>query len=322
MKTFCKTGLSLLFLFVKLINGYGQIDVIADKSYQLDSLNINSFSTDVNVLFSISDNENNDHTDFKFLSSARFSYLFKNTDIEFSFRQMLERTEDGTFESKHYLFLSSGIFKFRPISRFTTKFNKIYFEPLFIFQNNSDRGLHRRFQAGILLHPWGFIHPKFKMNAGIGFVRDWSSWEVNDTNEIEEVSPELQEKIRFVNSHISLKDNMYQLHSEWRPMLLLNLNYQINDIITFNLNTSVQQSLKTPYSEEICSQYPEFKKVHPYILSQFAVGVKVYKGFELKFIQDIDYENSNLSLYKSSWTYHLLFGASWTFSNQRIHYSH
>lgn len=141
MKTFCKTGILLLFLCVTRVNGYGQIDVIADKSYLLDSLNINSIATNVNTLFSISDNENNEYTDFKFFNSIRLSYIFKKTDLELSVRQVLERTESGTFENKHYLFLSSGIFKFRPVSRFTTKFNKIYLEPLFIFQNNTDRDL-------------------------------------------------------------------------------------------------------------------------------------------------------------------------------------
>ncbi|MDR1724568.1 MAG: hypothetical protein LBR84_11585 [Tannerella sp.] len=318
MKMIVRILAVFLMITAFALHAVGQIDAIADKSYRLDTLRVNSIYANINMLFSISDNENYKYVAFKFVNSARLSYLFRHTDVELSFRQILERTSKGEFNSKHYVMLSSGLYKYRPLSMFSTKVRKIYIEPLFIFQNNDDRGLHWRWQVGALVHPWSFVKPKFKMNIGVGVVRDWSSWEVNNNVEIDALPEDRRERILFVNSHIKMTDNMYQNHSEWRPMLLLNLNYRISDIVTFNLNTSFQQSLKSPYSEVICDRYPEFAKVHPYILSQFAVGVRVYKGFELKFIQDIDYENSNLSLYKSSWTYYMLFGGSWTFSNQKV----
>lgn len=185
MKILYRITILLSLFFLIFTKGYGQIDAIGDKSYRLDTLRTNSLFYNVNVLFSISGNENNKYTNFKFANSARINYILRKADIDLSFRQMLERADDRTFNYKHYMMLSSGIFKYKPIDSYKTEFREIYPEPILVFQNNADRGLYWRFQIGALFHPWGIIKPKLKMNIGLGVVHDWSSWEVNDRNVID-----------------------------------------------------------------------------------------------------------------------------------------
>lgn len=311
-----KSLFALFLLFAGLsARSYGQIGVIADKAYVLDTLRMHSYSAGLSFLFYISDNEMNDHTTYRFLNSAHFTYLFQATDIELSLRQSIERGSDSEWTSSQLIMLSSGIFKYKPIDDVRAVLRKLYPEVLFIYQDNSDRGLRRRFQLGALVHPWAFFHPKFNVNIGAGIVYDWSAWEVNKQEEIEASSPELQEKIRFVNSHMKLRKNKYQDHSEWRPMLLIAMNYKMSKTVSFNLNTSYQQSLTSPYNKEIRSVYPDLGKVYPYVLTQFNMRVNLYKGLSMTLSTTVDYENSNMSLYKSSWAYTTLVGLSWVFSN-------
>ena len=298
------------FLFFCL-KTQAQIDVIAEKAYKVDTLKNESFFLDLSLLFLISDNEMNEHIDFDIMNSVRARYLVKKSDIEVIARQYFENQDDGSLYKKHFFMLTSGIYKYRPITKKRVVVRTMYPEPLFIFQNNTDRGLHHRFQTGMLLHPWSIILPKIKLNLGIGAVYDWSSWNVNNAKKIAAMPSKIQEKIHFINSRVHLKRNKFQRHSEWRPMLLLNLDYQITDYLQFILGSLYQHSLRSPYNKEIRDRYPDLGKVYPYILSHFEVITKVHKGILLKFVIEVDYENSNLSLYDSSWEYSMLFGLSW-----------
>ena len=311
-------ALFALLLACVPFKGYGQIGVIADKAYVLDTLKTNSYSAGLSFLFYLSDNEMKDYTNYRFVNSAHFTYVFEKSDIEVSLRQTMEHESDGDWYNNHLVLLSSGLFKYKPIDEKRTVLQKFYAEPIAIYQSNSDHGLRRRFQVGALVHPWGFYRPKFNFNVGVGAVYDWSSWEVNDQKEIAGASPELQEKIRFINARVDLRKDMYQDHSEWRPMLLLSVDYRLSGTVSFNLNAAYQQSLVSPYSQEIRDVYPDLGKVHPYILTQFNMNVKLYKGLAMSLSSSVDYENNNLSLYKSSWSYSALVGFSWTFSNQRV----
>ncbi len=294
----------------------GQIGVIADRAYVLDTLRTHSRSTGISFLFYISDDETNDHTDFRFINSAHFNYVFTRTDFELSLRQLLERKDDGEKVSNHLVFLGTGIRKFDPIDDRTAVMRKIYPEAIAIYQDNSDRGLRRRFQTGALLHPWARFKRKYNFNVGIGFVYDWSSWEVNDKSEIDDASPELREKIEFVNSRVTLRKDMYQDHNEFRPIVYIVANYRVTDLVTVKLSTLYQQSLKSPYSKEITDEYPDLGKVYPYVLGQLDLNVKLFKGLAMSVSSAVDYENNNLSLYKSSWSYSTLIGFSWVFTNQ------
>jgi hypothetical protein len=192
-----------------------------------------------------------------------------------------------------------------------------YPEAVFIIQNNTGRGLQWRFQTGVLLHPLKVIYPKFKLNLGLGLVYDWSSWEVNNTTKINAVTPEMREKILFINSHTKLKKDMYQHHYEWRPMLLLNADYKASNMLIFNFITSYQQSLVSPFNEVIKAAYPELRKIYPYIYSRLSLNAKVNRGLSIRSTIVVDYENNNLSIYASSWEYSILFGVIWSFSNQK-----
>lgn len=299
------------------IESYGQIEAIANKAYKYDTLNTYSYSIGVDLLFHISGDEMDKYMDYKFVNTLGFNYLFEMADLELVFRQIIERQDDGSCGLNQYLMLSSGIWKYKPINKKQVIMRTLYLEPIFIFQNNSDRGLQRRFQIGALFHPWSLIRPKFSFYLGIGAVYDWSSWKVNDTIKINVSSPELKEKILFINNRIDLRKNMYQDYSEFRPMLLLSMNYRLNDILNFYISLSFQQSLFSPYNKEIQKVYPDLGKVYPYILAHFDMNVKIYKGISLKFSAGLDYENNNLALYDSSWEYNILFGGTWTFSNQK-----
>ena len=225
------------------MRSYAQIGVVADKAYVLDTLRSNSYSTGLSFLFYISDNEMKDHTVYRFLNSAHFNYVFQKSDLDLSLRQTIERDDDGTWSSNNLVLLSSGLFKYKPVDKERITLRRFYPEPIAIYQDNSDRGLRRRFQLGTLVHPWAYYHPRFNASVGVGIVYDWSSWEVNDPDEIAAASPGLREKIEFVNARVNLRKGMYQDHSEWRPMLLLTLNYQLSDVVSFNLNTSYQQAV-------------------------------------------------------------------------------
>ena len=308
-------GIFTLLMCLFSLNVFSQIVVLEKKIDNHDTLNTRSFSIDLDFQFHLSHKETNDYPDFKFLNATRCNYIFKRSDIELNFRKIMEHSDDGTFDYTNYFILSSGLYKYRPVSDNKTVVRPLYPEPLFIFQNKTGLGLHWRFQTGILFHPIKVIYPKFKTNIGMGFVYDWSSWEVNNRKEIDEVSPELREKILFINSHTKLIKGMYQHHNEFRPMLLLNSNYKI-DKLSMNWSVSYQQSLVSPFNEVVKAQYPELKKIYPYIFSQFSISANLWKAFSIKSTIMIDYENNNLSIYNSSWEYRVLFGIVWKYSNK------
>ncbi|MDL2319883.1 hypothetical protein LJC45_01985 [Alistipes sp. OttesenSCG-928-B03] len=305
--------LAVLFWGCLPVGAFAQTEVIADKAYVLDTLRSDSHSSSLGLLFYVSDGEMDDAS-FRLAASAHFTYVFRRHDIELSFRQIAD-CDGGVWDNNSLLLLSGGMMKYRPIDGGRTVLRRLYVEPVFIYQNNSDRGLRRRFQLGALVHPWGYYRPKFNIYFGIGAVYDWSSWEVNDAAEIAAADPALREKIEFVNARIRMRKGMYQDHSEWRPMLLLTVNYKANNTISLKLNTSFQQSLRSPYSKEIREKYPYMGRVYPYVLTHLDLTFKVYKGLALNISASVDYENSNLSLYKSSWGYNTLIGFTWTFSN-------
>ena len=311
-----RIGCLLLLIFL-LTKSQGQISAITNKMSKTDTLKTNSLFLNVDLLFNISNDEMTQYVDYKLIHSLRLNYLFVHTDVDVIFRQILEREDNGSFYYSNFLMLSSGIYQYKHLDNQKAIPRKIYAEPLFIFQNHSDRGLQYRFQVGALLHPWSFVEKKVKFNLGVGIVYDWSSWSVNDAKKISNSPIELQEKIGFINSHIKMRKNLYQDHNEFRPMILLNLNYDINNILNIYLAAAAQQSLSSPYNKEIQKQYPDLKKVYPYIISQLDINVKIYKGIALRASARIDYENNNLSLYDSSWEYNILFGGSWTFSGQK-----
>ena len=310
--------LALLLLVCPLLRGRAQIGVVSDRADALDTLRTHSWSAGLSFLFYISDDEMNDHTTYRFLNSAHFTYVFNRTDVEMGLRQAIERQDGGKWVSNNLLMLSAGIYKYKPLGNGNAVLRKLYVEPIAVYQDNSDRGLRRRFQLGGLFHPWGYYRPKFNANIGVGVVYDWSSWEVNDRRAIEAAPPALREKIEFINSRVRLRKDMYQDFSEWRPMLLATVNYKMSSAVNFLLYAAYQQSLVSPYSREIKDAYPDLAKVYPYILTQFDINFKLYKGLAMSLSASVDYENSNLSLYKSSWDYSMLVGFSWTFSNQRI----
>ncbi|WP_295939029.1 hypothetical protein [uncultured Alistipes sp.] len=302
-------------LFMKT---HAQIGVVADRAYVLDTLRAHSYSTGISALFYLADKEMDDHATFRMLNSAHFNYVFERFDIEVSLRQTIEKDDDGDWTSNNLLLLASGLFKYKSIGGGKVILRKLYAEPIAVYQDNSDRGLKRRFQVGALFHPWGYIRPRFNINVGIGIVHDWSSWEVNKQSEIDAAKPALREKILFVNSRVKLRKNMYMDHAEFRPMVLLAMNYNLRDVVDFSLNTSYQQSLVSPYNKEIRDAYPDLGNVYPYILTQFDTHIKLHKGLSMSVSLSVDYENNNLSLYKSSWSYSTLIGFSWTFSNQSV----
>jgi len=110
---------------------------------------------------------------------------------------------------------------------------------------------------------------------------------------------------------------MYMDNSEFRPTLFLSLSYQITEALNAGVFFSHQQSVVSPFNDEVKAAYPELKKVYPYIYTQVALGVKLHKNVSLKASFTLDYENNNLSIYDSSWEYNILFGAMWSFSAQK-----
>jgi hypothetical protein len=298
------------------VSAFSQIEILGKKIDKLDSLNTHSFAIDLDFQFYTSQKQTDAYPDYRIINAASCNYIFDHSDLELNFRQKLDRRTNGNLYYNHYINLSSGLHKYRPVTAQKSVVRPLYPELLLILQNNTGRGLQWRFQTGMLFHPLKVIYPKLKINFGLGLVYDWSSWEVNNTAKINAVSPEMKEKILFINSHTKLKNDMYQHHYEWRPMLLLNANYRTSDLLTMNFVTSYQQSLVSPFNEVIKEAYPELRKVYPYIYSRLTASAKVYKGLALRSTVIMDYENNNLSIYASSWEYSILFGVVWSFSNQ------
>ncbi len=273
-----------------------------------DTLVSNALYADLSLFLLMSDNENASYTDIDMASGAHLRYVFERSDIDFLFSQDVERDHSATISYNTYLALSSGIMKYKPESGNRVSFKHLYAEPIFIFQNNSFRGLTTRFQVGALLYPWSLHLPNFKLNFAIGGVYDWSRWEVNEADKIAKCSPEMQQMINFINSHTPLEDNMYQLSREFRPMLIVNAHLCVTDVLHLHLSTSYQQSLTSPYNQTVIDEYPELGKVYPYIISRLEVRTRIHRYFSLQTTFAIDYENSNLALYDSSWRYKLMFG--------------
>ena len=299
------------------VNVFSQIEIVAKKIDKLDTLNTQSFSIDLDFQFYSSHKETDSYLAYRVINAARCNYLFHYSDLELTFRQILDRRENGNMYYNHYVNLSSGVHKYQPVTAQKSVVRPLYPELMLILQNNTARGLQWRFQTGALFHPVKVIYPNFKVNFGLGLVYDWSSWEVNNVEKINAVSPEMKEKILYINSHTKLKKDMYQHHYEWRPMLLLNARYRASELLSMSFITSYQQSLVSPFNEVIKSAYPELRKVYPYMYSRFSVSAKVYKGIAIKSTVVVDYENNNLSIYASSWEYSILFGVIWSFSNQK-----
>ena len=306
----------LIFLLILRVStaGYGQDETRTGKT---DTLNINTFTVDLDFLFYITHKEMYKYPDLKFVNLANAHYVLKDSELGFYFRQTLDRLDDGDVYYNHYINLFSGIHKYKPAPEKRAFLRYLRPEPMLIFQNNSGRGLSKRFQAGLFVFPVRYFRPNLKINFGLGLLRDWSSWEVNNSAKIEVSPPEIQDKIRFINSHTHLRKNLYMDFAEWRPSLMLNLSYQMNDIMNLTLFSSYQQSVVSPFNETIKAAYPELGKVYPYSYTHLSIGAKVYKGLAIKSSFLFDYENNNLAIYDSSWEYCIIFGVAWKFSSQK-----
>jgi len=311
--------ISFLLLLSAATQVYGQSEAEINAEIEIcktDTLKINTFSLNLDLMFYITHKEMQEYPDLKFVNTAQTHYVLKDTEFGFYFRQILDRLDDGDLYYYHYVSLYSAIFKYKPKPEKNAFLRFLRPQPLFIFQNNSGRGLSERFQAGLFFYPVRHFRPNININFGLGLLRDWSSWEVNNSAKIEKAPFEIKEKILFINSHTQLRDNRYMDFSEWRPTLSLNFSYQMNDAVKLALFSSYQQSLASPFNETIKTAYPEFGKVYPYVYTHLSVEAKVYKGMALKSSFLIDYENNNLAIYDSSWEYRIIFGVTWNFSGK------
>jgi hypothetical protein len=295
-----------------------QVPTVTEKFTARDTLRAHSLYADMSLLFMVSDKETADHTDFHMQDRAHLRYVFGRSDVDLLLTQEMERNNDGSRSYNNYLALSGAFMKYNPTGEGLLSFRHIYPEAILIFQNNSYRGLTSRLQAGALLYPWTLHLRQFKLNIAVGGVYDWSKWKVNDESKIAGCTPGMQEKIRFINSHTALEDDMYQLNGEFRPMLVIDARLLMTDALQLRLSTSYQQSLVSPYSGEIIAAYPELGRVYPYILSRLEVNTRILRNLSLQTALSLDYENSNLSLYDSSWQYSLMFGLAFHLHGRKL----
>ncbi len=297
----------ILFLLLPLA-GAAQMPAVAEKFASRDTLQVRSLYADLSLLMMLSDEELEPHTDIRAVGGAHLRYVFGRNDVDLLLRSDIESDHDRAISYDNYIALSAGIMKYDPAGEGRATFRHLYPEAVVIYQSNTYRGLAGRIQAGALLYPWTLHRPNFKLNIAVGGVYDWSWWRVNEADEIAACPPELQEKIRFINSRTRLRKNMYQLHDEFRPVVVVDARLHLNDALKLRLSTSYQQSLVSPYSREVIAAYPELGKVYPYVMSRLEVSTKINARLSFQTTLAVDYENSNLSLYASSWQYGLMFG--------------
>jgi hypothetical protein len=310
---------TLVLLFSLLCGaGTAQVPTVTDKFTSRDTLRVHSLYADLSLLFMVSDDEMGSYTDFLVQDRAHLRYVFGRSDVDLMFTQDIERGNDGSVSYNNYLSLSSGLMKYDPAGEESVSFRHVYPEAIFIFQSNTYRGLASRFQAGALLYPWTLHLPELKLNIAVGGVYDRSKWRVNDESRIAACSPEMQRKIRFINSHTPLENNMYQLSDEFRPVLVLDARLILTDALQLRLSTSYQQSLVSPYNRTVIDAYPELGKVYPYILSRLEVNTRILKSLSLQTALTVDYENNNLALYDSSWQYSLMFGLAFHLHGRKL----
>jgi len=306
----------LLFLLLVMgiaMNTYAQTETDTVKNNKNDSIRNHSFTMNVDLLSIISQKQTDRHADLKFVNGAQFNYRIKNSESQLFFRQIINRLESGFLYTNHYVNLSFDSHRYQNPDQKRKYLRIFYPQPTFIFQNNVGRGLQKRFQAGLFLYPVRYFQPQLKINVGIGCFYDWSSWEVNNMDRINMLPTELKQKIVFINSHSKLRENMYMDNSEFKPTCFLSFNYITKSNLSLGCIFSYQQSVVSPFKEEITSVYPELKKVYPCIYSQIYAAMKIYKGLSFKTSFIYDYENNKLSFYNSAWEYNFLFGLSWVF---------
>jgi len=313
-----KLNRALPLLLCLPLAGRGQEATVAEKFTLRDTLTANVLYANLSLLFLISDDRNSKQADFNTVNSAHLRYVVNRGDVDLLCRQNVERDNDGAYSYSHYVALSASMRKYNAIPRNRVTFRKRYAEALLIFQNNSERGLTSRLQAGALLYPYALHRPKLKLNFGVGGVADRSAWHVNNADAIAACPQELQDKIRYVNSHVKLKRNKYQVHCEFRPMALVNASYRATKILDFRFTASYQQSLASPYSREVQAAYPDLGKVYPYLLSTFEVNTSVHPRISVQAFFAVDYENNNLTLYASSWQYRGLFGLTFHLQEKEL----
>ncbi len=281
---------------------------VTEKFTSRDTLRTRSLYADLSLLLMVSDEELEPYTDIRAVVGAHLRYIFGHSDADLLMRHDIERGHSAAVSYDHYIALSAGIMKYRTVGNGMTTFRHLYPEAVVIYQSNTYRGLAGRIQAGALLYPWTLHRPKFKLNVAVGGVYDWSAWKVNEADKITACPPEMQEKIRFINSRTPLRRNMYQLHDEFRPVVVVDVRLHLNNALQMRLSMSYQQSLVSPYSREIIAAYPDLGKVYPYIMSRLELSTKINRRLSFQTTLAVDYENSNLSLYASSWQYSLMFG--------------
>lgn len=297
----------VILLLLPLSAG-AQMPAVAEKFTQRDTLRVRTLYADLSLLMSLSDEEMEPHTDIRAASGAHLRYVFGHSDIDLLARNEIERGHDRDISYDHYVALSAGIGKYADAGDGRATFRHFYPEAVAVYQSNTYRGLAGRFQIGALLYPWTLHRPRLKLNVALGGVWDWSRWRVNEMDEITACAPELQEKIFFVNSRMPLRRDMYQLHDEFRPVVVVDARLNLGPALKLRLSTSYQQSLVSPYSREVIAAHPELGKVYPYVMSRLEAATKINSRVSLQTTLAVDYENNNLSLYASSWQYSLMFG--------------
>jgi len=309
---------TLLFLLLVIgfsMTTYSQTEVDSVKNNKSDTIRKHSFTMSVDLLFIISQKQMDRRADLKFVNGAQFNYRIKCSEAQLFFRQIIDRLESGYLYTNNYVNLSFDSHRHKNPNKKNDNLRIIYPQPTFIFSNNSGRGLQKRFQVGVFLYPVRYFQPKLKINVGVGCFYDWSSWEVNNVDRINLLPSDLQQKIVFVNSHSELRNNMYMDHSEFRPTFFMSLSYTTNTNFSVGCTFSYQQSVTSPFNNEITSVYPELKKLYPCVFSQVYVSMKVYKGLTFKTSFLFDFEKNKPSLYSSLWEYNILCGFSWVLPN-------
>lgn len=194
------------------------------------------------------------------------------------------------------------------------KLNDIYPEPFIFYQFDQERGLEKRLQLGISAAYNIIAGSNFKMNMGVGILREWENWRVLS----EEFYPGYDTLTDQDKSTIRTLTGIDEKGEYQYAAMKANLYIHISTYPTKNTSlhcyVKCQQPLNSAFSPvQVSSFFVDYKEFRPRFLMdlQFKISITRYTEFFTRYI--LMHDRGQLASFVPYYTYSFNQGFSFNF---------
>ncbi len=283
-------------------------------SMAFDTVRPHTLSGVVGLLGSASYEEGDEVTDISLLATTNLRYVVRRTEYKAYWRQYWEQNDDRTYTRKVAIYLNPAVERYRIGANGELTQRRLFVEPTLLGEVNTDRGLRGAVRVGALLYPLHHRGNKFHFSMGCGGLFSFESWDMNNPDEMDGLSPEDQQEVDFINSNLNLHQGRYYHRTDLNLMVALDMAWKPNKLFQLTWVSYLQLGFLPIFNQTIRTAYPELGEHHPHWVSDLTASVNISKSLSANFSFRADYQRSLLVLYESNFEYHTLLGLNWKFT--------